>query len=208
MSELRRYLVGAVAAFLLIITASGSASLALDLKSLNEEPVIGDMALGPPDAKVTVIEYFSASCPHCATFHKETFTVLKRDYIDQGKIRFVLREYPHDKAALAASLIARCAPKEKYFAIIDALFETQESWLKRPADGLRKVARFSGFTANSYDECLDNKNLAESILAIRNKAYKDFDVKTTPSLFINGERVTGKRDIARLKSLIDPLLAK
>jgi protein-disulfide isomerase len=194
-----------IAAFMLIATFSG-ASLALDLESLNEEPAIGDMAIGPKDAKVTIIEYYSASCPHCATFYKGTFSVLRRDYIDKGLIRFVLREFPQNKAALAASMLARCAPKEKYFPIMDVIFETQEAWLKKPATGLRKVARFAGFTPTSYDDCLDNRDLAEGILAIRNKAVKEFGVKATPTLFINGELVTGGRDIDKIKRIIDPIL--
>ncbi|WP_119388877.1 DsbA family protein [Taklimakanibacter lacteus] len=204
---MRYRLLSVVAAFLLIVGLSG-ASLALDLKSLNDPPGIGEMALGPEDAKVTIIEYYSASCSHCATFHKETFSVLRRDYIDHGRIRFVLREYPLDKASLAASMLARCAPKEKFFAIIDALFETQDAWTKKPATGLRKVARFSGFIPVSFDDCLDSRELAEGILAIRNKAAKEFGVTSTPTLFINGERLTGERDIATIKSIIDPILGK
>lgn len=195
----------AVVALLLTVAFSG-ASLALDVKALNEPPDLGEMAMGPDNAKVTIIEYYSASCPHCASFHKDIFTVLKRDYLDTGKVRFVLREFPLDKAALAASMIARCAPKEKFFPIIDALFDTQESWLKKPAVGLRKVARFSGFTPASFDDCLDNKELADKIMAIRNKAQKEFGVKGTPALFINGERLTGARDIASIKARIDPIL--
>lgn len=198
----------AIAAAVLLMATFSRAGLALDIEALNEPPAIGDMALGPEDAKVTVIEYYSASCPHCATFYRDTYTPLKRDYIDQGKIRFVLREYPNDKAALAASMIARCAPKEKYFAVIDALFKTQDSWLKMPANGLRKVARFAGFTPDAIDECLNNRDLAQAILAVRNKAVKEFGVNSTPAVFINGERVTGKRDIASIKSIIDPILAK
>jgi protein-disulfide isomerase len=195
----------AVVAVMLIATFSG-VSLAGDLDSLNEEPAIGDMALGPKDAKVTIIEYYSATCPHCATFYKDTFLPLKRDYVDQGKVRFVLREYPLDKTALAASMIARCAPKEKFFPIIGAILETQNSWLKNPATGLRKVARFAGFTPASFDDCLDNKDLAQGIVAIRNTARKQFGVNATPTLFINGELLTTSRNFDNMKRIIDPLL--
>lgn len=196
-----------VALFMLTATFSGAA-LAVDLGSLNEEPALGDMALGPKDAKVTIIEYYSATCPHCATFYKDTFLPLKRDYIDQGKVRFVLREYPLDKTALAASMIARCAPKEKFFPIIGAILETQESWLKKPDVGLRKVARFAGFTPASFDDCFDNKDLVDGIMAIRKTANKEFGVNSTPTLFINGERLTSSRAIDNIKRIIDPILAE
>jgi protein-disulfide isomerase len=192
----------------MLVTTFSGASLAVDLDGLNEEPAIGDMALGPKEAKVTIIEYYSATCPHCATFYKDTFLALKRDYIDQGKVRFVLREYPLDKTALAASMIARCAPKEKFFAVIGAIFETQESWLKNPSSGLRKVARFAGFTPASFDDCFDNKDLADGIMAIRNTAKKQYGVSATPTLFINGEMLTTSRDIDNMKRIIDPLLGE
>jgi protein-disulfide isomerase len=199
-----RMLYGIVA--MLLTMAFSGASLALDVKALNEPPELGEMAMGPDNAKVTIIEYYSATCPHCATFHKDIFTALTRDYLDTGKVRFVLREFPLDKPALAASMLARCAPKEKFFPIIDALLDTQDSWVKKPAVGLRKVARFSGFTPASFDDCLDNKELADKIMAIRNRAQKEFGVKGTPALFINGERFTGSRNIAAIKRIIDPIL--
>ena len=99
--------------------------MAQDLTGLNDPPAFGEMTMGPDTAKVTVIEYASATCPHCAAFYNDTFGALKKEYIDTGKIHFVFREFPHQDAALAAFMLARCAPKEKYFPLIDVFFATQ-----------------------------------------------------------------------------------
>ena len=207
MKVFRRRLITLVAG-LVFAGALAGASLAIDINSLNEPPASGEMALGATDAKVTIIEYASASCSHCAEFHKGTFSILKKDYIDQGKIRFVFREFPHNQAGLAAFMIARCAPKEKYFALLDAIFETQDSWLNKPAEGLFKVARFAGFTKDSFEACVKNKEVADGIMAVRKKAAKEFGVRHTPTLFINGEMLSGEVDIDKIKTIIDPILSE
>ena len=143
---------------------------ALDLTALHAPPAEGEMAMGPETAKVTVIEYASASCPHCANFYKTTFKDLKKDYIDTGKIRFIFREFPHNQPALAAFMVARCAPKEKYFPLIDMFFEQQDSWLQAPLEGLQKIAQLAGFTKESFDACLKNEDVAKGIMAVRDKA--------------------------------------
>lgn len=190
------------------ITGFARAGLAdIDLAKLNEPPASGEMALGPENAKVTVIEYASASCPHCAEFYKTTFQDLKKDYIDTGKIRFVFREFPHNDAGLAAFMIARCAPKERYFPLIDTFFETQETWLKAPLDELFKIAQLTGFTKESFDACLKNKEVAGGIMAVRDKATNDFGVTGIPTFFINGQILRGDETIKEFKEIIDPLLA-
>src|SRR3954465_5512477 len=106
------------------VSAFARTSLAdVDVAKLNEPSPIGEMSLGPDTAKVTVIEYASASCPHCANFYKTTFQDLKKQYIDTGKIRFIFREFPHNDPALAAFMLARCAPKDKYFPLVETFFE-------------------------------------------------------------------------------------
>lgn len=207
MNDLNRrlFLVGAASVFALSASTSSSA---VDLSKLNEEPASGEMALGPADAKVTIIEYASASCPHCAAFNKTAFPILKRDYIDPGKVRFVLREFPHNQAGLAAFMVARCAPKEKYFPILDAIFETQDSWLQQPADGLYKIAQMAGFTRSTFDACLKNEAVAKGILAVRDRGANEFGIQGVPTFFINGERLSGGYDAENFKSVIDPLLAR
>ncbi|MBK1870411.1 DsbA family protein [Taklimakanibacter albus] len=179
---------------------------AVDIAALHAPPAEGEMALGPETAKVVVVEYASASCPHCANFYKETFPALKKDYIDTGKIRFIFREFPHNQPALAAFMLARCAPKEKYFPLIDMFFEQQDTWLAAPLEGLQKIAQLAGFTKESFDACLKNEEVAKGIIAVRDKAEKDFGVDSIPTFFINGELLKGETSIEEFRKRIDPLL--
>jgi protein-disulfide isomerase len=174
--------------------------------NVNNPSAIGDMSMGPDTAKVTVIEYASASCPHCANFYKTTFPVLKKEYIDTGKIRFVFREFPHNQPALAAFMLARCAPKDKYFPLIDMFFTQQDKWLAAPRDELFKIAQLAGFTQESFDACLKNEEVAKGIIAVRDRA-ETFGVDSIPTFFINGEQLKGESSIEEFRKIIDPLLA-
>jgi protein-disulfide isomerase len=163
------------------------------------------MSMGPDNAKVTVIEYASASCPHCANFYKTTFQDLKKDYIDTGKIRFILREFPHNDAGLAGFMVARCAPKDKYFPILGMIFEQQEMWFPNPVEGLFKIAQLAGMSRADFDACLKNEQVAKSILEVRKQA-EGFGVDSIPTFFINGERYNGEQSLEDFKKVIDPLL--
>ena len=174
--------------------------------SLNDPSPIGEMALGPENAKVTVIEYASASCPHCANFYKTTFQDLKKEYIDTGKIRFIFREFPHNQPALAAFMLARCAPKDKFFPMVDMYFEQQDKWLQAPRDELFKIAQLAGFTQESFDACLKNEEVAKGIISVRDQA-EGFGVESIPTFFINGEKLKGETSIEEFRKIIDPLLA-
>jgi len=184
---------------------SGTPALAIDLEALHKAPALGEMAMGPADAKVTVIEYASATCPHCAAFYKDTFGALKSEYIDTGKIRFLFREYPHNDAALAAFMLARCAPKEKYFALVDIFFMTQPQWTQSPRDGLLNIAKQAGFSEESFNKCLGDEALAKSILEVRSTA-EGFGVTSIPTFFINGEMIGVEQKIEDLRKKIDALL--
>jgi protein-disulfide isomerase len=188
-------------------TALGAplAFAAVDMAVLNAPPAEGDMSMGPDTAKVTVIEYASASCPHCAAFYKDVFPALKTEYIDTGKIHFIFREYPHNAPAHAAFMLARCAPKEKYFPLIDVFFNTQEEWLKDPLAGLNKIAKEAGFTKESFDACLKNEAVAKAILDVRDTG-SSLGVTGIPTFFINGEMLDGETPIEIMRSKIDPLL--
>ena len=162
---------------------TGARAAASDLSTLLEPPALGDRVLGRTDAPVTIIEYASASCPHCATFHKDVFPELKKDYIDTGKVRFIFREFPHDDLALAAFMLARCAPKDKYFPMVDVLFEQQKVWpARRRATSLFKIAQLAGFTQESFDACLKNEDIAKGIMAMRDKAANDLRRRGDPDL--------------------------
>ena len=183
-----------------------ASSFAQNLSGLNDPPAFGEMTLGPDTAKVTVIEYASATCPHCAEFYNKTFITLKKEYIDTGKIRFVFREFPHQDAALAAFMLARCAPKEKYFPLIDVFFATQSEWTQNPLEGLNKIAQQAGFTKESFEACMKNETMAKEILAVRTKA-EGFGVTGIPTFFVNGERYEGDTTIEAFRAKIDPLLS-
>jgi len=201
----RQLILGAVT----LAATTGFASTgeaAIDIAALHAPPAEGEMAMGPETAKVTVVEYASASCPHCANFYKTTFPDLKKEYIDSGKIRFIFREFPHNQPALAAFMLARCAPKEKYFPLVDMFFTQQDTWLEAPLEGLQKIAQLAGFTKESFDACLKNEAVAKGIIAVRDKAEKDFGVDSIPTFFINGEQLNGETSIDVFRKTIDPLL--
>jgi protein-disulfide isomerase len=188
------------------LALGGASAFAQNLAGLNDPPAFGEMTMGPDTAKVTVIEYASATCPHCADFYNNTFLTLKKEYIDTGKIKFVFREFPHQDAALAAFMLARCAPKEKYFPLVDMFFTEQDTWLEAPLEGLQKIAQLAGFTKESFDACLKNEAVAKGIIAVRDQAEKDFGVDSIPTFFINGELLKGETTIDEFRKKIDPLL--
>ena len=200
----RRLLCGAAAAVLL--AAAVPAHAELDVAALLKPPPLGDMALGADEgAAVTLVEYASATCPHCAAFHKDVWPQLKAEYVDTKKIRFIFREFPLNDAALAAFMIARAAPKDAYFPLIGIFFDTLESWSQSPAEGLLNIAKQAGFSQQKFDETLNNESLAKGIMEIRDGGAK-FGVKGTPSFFLNGKQLEGEQSFETLKAEIDKLL--
>ena len=201
----RRHLLnaGTALAGLALLPAS---AWAVDPAEFNVAPALGEMSLGAEQSKVTLTEYASATCPHCAAFHAETYGKLKAEYIDTKKIKFVFREFPLNDAALAAFMIARAAPKESYFPLIDAYFNTLQTWTAGNwVDGLFDIAKQAGFTREKFDATLKDEALAKGILAIRDAGAK-FGVSGTPAFFINGEIYEGDRTFEAFKAKLDPLL--
>jgi len=176
----------------------------VDPEKLLKAPSLGDRVMGNADAPVTIIEYASATCPHCADFHAGAFVQLKKEYIDTGKVRYIFREFPFDDLALAAFMLARCAPEDKYFPMLDEIFEKQQQWTRNnPREELLKIAKLAGFTEKSFDKCLKNEKVAKGIYDIRQTASKQFGVNSTPSFFINGKFLTGNAPIDKFKELIE-----
>ena len=171
-----------------------------------------DLILGKADAPVTVVEYASMTCPHCALFHKTTYPALKSKYVETGKVRFVFREFPLDEVAVAASMLARCAGKDdggKALAMIDVLFASQDKWATRnPVPLLQQIGRQAGITEKAFDECLKDQTLYNNIMAGRERATKEFKVESTPTLFVNGKMVKGGVTIDEIDKVIAPLLPK
>ena len=169
-----------------------------------------DLVLGKADAPVTIVEYASMTCPHCANFHKTTYPALKTKYIDTGKVRFIFREFPLDDLAVAGSMLARCAGKDdsaRAMALIDVLFASQDKWAVRdPVPQLLQISKQAGFTQATFDECLKDQKLYDNILAMRERGSKDYKVESTPTLFVNGKMVKGGASIEELDKVIAPLL--
>jgi protein-disulfide isomerase len=169
-----------------------------------------EMVMGDPKAKVTVIEYASMTCPHCAHFDETTFPELKKRYIDTGKVRFIFREFPLDTLAAAAFMLARCASEKdssKYFALVDTLFRQQRTWaVEKPIPPLMAIAKQAGFTEQTFNACLANQKLLDGIEATRQRAVDKFKVQSTPSFFINGNLQAGALTIDEMAKLIEPYL--
>jgi len=148
------------------------------------------------------------TCPHCANFSKVTYPELKKRYIDTGKVRYIFREFPLDRLAIAGSLLARCAGDgDKFYAMIELLFAQQAQWVVRaPIPHLIDLAKQAGITQQTFDACLANQDMFDKIVKVREQAAKDFKVESTPTLFINGEKVTGDVSIEELEKKIQPLL--
>ncbi len=166
-----------------------------------------DLVLGKADAPVTIIEYASMTCPHCATFHKTTYPALKTKYIDTGKVRFIFREFPLDELAVAASMLARCAGGEKSMALIDVLFASQDKWaVRQPIPVLQQMAKQAGMTQEGFEKCLADQKLYNDIIAMRERGSKEFKVESTPTLFINGKMQKGGASIEEIEKVMAPFL--
>ncbi|RDI55151.1 DsbA family protein [Microvirga subterranea] len=203
-------LLGTAAATALIATSFPALAQNVAPADLATEGPLGDVALGPKDAKVTIIEYASLTCSHCAAFHKETWPELKKRYIDTGKVRFVLREFPLDPLATAGFMLARCDGESKYYPITDLLFDQQRNWAftDKPLDALRTMMRQAGFSQEKFDACLKDQKLYDAVNAVKNRGMEQFRVDSTPTFFINGQRHPGNMSIDELEKIIKPLLGE
>lgn len=170
----------------------------------------GELTLGRQDAPVTVIEYASMTCPHCAQFHNTTFKDLKTKYIDTGKVYFVYREFPLDRLAFAASLAARCVGEKRFFAMLALLFEQQPSWArnKKPVAALARLAKLGGVGQERFDACLKDRKLGEVVLANRMTGEKQHKVNSTPSFVVNGEKMEGYYNMAGFDKILGQHLQK
>ncbi len=169
-----------------------------------------DMAIGPKDASVTITEYASMTCPHCAAFAEKVFPQIKSAYIDTGKVRYVFREFPLDIKAAAGSMLARCIAKDdggKYFAVIDMLFRQQNEWvMKNTADTLTRIGKQAGLSQQAVEDCLKDQALLDKIAADQKFANEVLKVNSTPTFFINGDMVKGETSFEEFDKRIKSLL--
>jgi len=171
-----------------------------------------EMSLGNPDAPVTVIEYASFTCPHCADFHANQFKQLKANYIDSGKINFIHRDVYFDRFGLWASMVARCGGEDRYFGIIDMIYDQQKEWIGSGdavgiADRLRKIGKVAGLDADQVDACLADQDKAKTLVAWFQQNSEEHDINSTPSLVINGEKYSNM-SYQELSTIIDEKLAE
>lgn len=168
-----------------------------------------DVVQGKADAPVTIVEYASMTCPHCAAFHATTWPTLKSKYLDAGKARFTLREFPLDQRAAAAFMLARCSG-DKRNALVDLMFDKQEAWAFGPADKfvstLSNFVKQTGLSQEAFDACLKDQKLYQDVNAVRTKGSDAYKVDATPTFFFNGVKQSGEISVTRLDEILAPLL--
>ena len=192
-------------------TAPSLAAVAQDAENVDTSGIL-EMSIGNPDAKVTVMEYASFTCPHCKSFHENAFGALKANYIDTGKINFVYREVYFDRFGLWAGLVARCGGAEKYFGISDLLYKGQSDWLAGGdpnviVNNLRKIGKTAGLNDDQLDACLNDAEKAKAFVASFQQNAQADGVNSSPTLFVDGEKY-GNMSFADLAKLIDENLAE
>lgn len=200
-------LLGSVAGTALLMTSLPAWAQNVPVQDLAVAGPLGDVVQGAPDAKVTIVEYASLTCSHCAAFHRDTYPELKKRYIDTGKVRFILREFPLDPLATAGFMLARCE-EGKFYPIADMLFQQQRAWAftERPLDALRQMMRQAGMSQEKFDSCLKDQKLYEAVNAVKNRGMETFKVDSTPTFFINGQRHPGNMSIDEIEKVIKPML--
>jgi protein-disulfide isomerase len=179
------------------------AKVPLDL--LMAEQPLPDLWMGDPKAPVTIIEYASMTCGHCAQFELTTFADLKTKYIDTGKVRYALREFPLDPLAAAAAMLARCSG-DKREAVVELLFQQQKNWafVNNPLQALRDTVKQTGMGPTAFDACLNDQAMFDKINQIRDTAAQKFGINATPTFFINGEKKSGEIPAAMLDETLAP----
>jgi protein-disulfide isomerase len=197
----RRAALGAV---LLAGTALVAPSLAF---AADAAPVYKEFVQGNLKAKVTVIEYASLTCPHCALFMTEGYPQLKKEYIDTGKVKFIYRDFPLDGLATGAALLARCVPGDRGHTMVEMMFQNQNEWIRseKPLEVLRGYAQLAGLNAAGVDDCLKNQAILKDIQDVQEKAVSLYKVQSTPTFFVGEKQVQGN-DYAALKKAIDAQL--
>ena len=187
--------------------AAPSPGTEISMAELMTPGPLGDEAIGAANGPVTIVEYASMTCPHCAHFHQTTYPELKKKYVDTGKVRFIFREFPLDQLAAAASMLVRCAGKDKFFPLLEALFAQQSDWVvQKPLQPLLALAKQAGFTQQTFDECLANQQILNGVEESRNRAANKFGVNSTPTFFINGKIFRGALTPEELDKQLAPYL--
>lgn len=199
-----RYLLGIAVSIFMFAATSGFAENAPLAEAMAEK------SIGRADAPVTMIEYSSLTCPHCASFHKDALPSIKRDFVDTGKVRIVFWDFPLGNLAMAAAMVARCSGQKNYIPMIDAFFQSQETWARSntPFDAIAGIARLSGMGVDDLENCLDNQDLLNALQAKAQEASQVLGVESTPTFFIEGVKVPGNLPYEDFKDILNKALAK
>ncbi len=195
---------GSLAGFSPALAAEGDVH---DQEALMQPKGFEDRPLGPADAPVTVIEYASPTCPHCATFHNDTYPQFKEQYIDTGDVQFLLRPFLRNVLDAVVFMLAATSD-EQYHEIIATYFETQQQWAtsETPRDAMLEIALQFGFTEESFEAALTNQELFAGMETLREQAVDEFDLTGTPTFYINGKQFSGDKSLEELAAEIDPQL--
>ncbi len=171
---------------------------------------VSEMVMGRDDAPVTMVEYSSLGCPHCAAFHRDVLPKIKETYIGPGKVRLVFRDFPLGGLALAAAMVARCGGRAKYFGFIEVLYRSQAQWSRsdNPRRELARVARFGGISQTDFEACLVNEPLMTNIRERAADAQQKFGIDSTPTFIIEGEKVVGAQPFEDFRDVIEKALEK
>jgi protein-disulfide isomerase len=172
------------------------------------DKAMADKVMGNADAPVTIVEFASLTCPHCATFHRDTLPGLKKEYIDTGKAKLIYRDFPLGNLALAASMIARCAAPERYFGLIEVLFRDQARWAesRNPLEELERIARLAGMSKSDVSACLDSQPLLSAIRQVADEAQRAHGISSTPSFVIDGKMHAGALSLEEFRAALDKAL--
>ena len=186
----------------------GSSHAQVSVDALMQPGPLPDFTFGSPDAPITLVEYASLTCPHCAAFHNNVLPRLREKYIATGKVRLVLREFPLDNLAAAAAMLGRCAGQGKAFALFAVLFARQNEWafVAKPVPELFRFAKLADFTKASFDTCLRDQKLLDDVAAVRARASKEFGVTVTPTFFVNGQRLERGATFEDFEKAFAPIL--
>ncbi|WAJ31265.1 DsbA family protein [Antarcticirhabdus aurantiaca] len=181
----------------------------VDVAKLMQPHGVEDRVVGDPDAPVTIVEYASMTCDHCARFHNESLPTIKRDYIDTGKVKMIIREFPFDPVALAAFMLARCAPNDNREKMIEVLFSQGETWAHadNPSEKLLGISKLAGFTDESFKACLSDKEMQKRIVETKERGQFTFGVDSTPTFFIQGDKYRGALPAGEMAAVLDKYVA-
>ena len=199
----------------LLLVSPGSPEAAAPHSMLADAQIVlqitkDDRILGNPQAPITIVEYASLTCPHCAHFANDVLPEIKKEWIDTGKAKLVLRDFPLDEPALRAAMIARCAPADRYYAFADTFFAAQEKWVRSPdyREALARLAKLGGMGKEEFDTCLKNTELENKVVEGRLKATQELEVNSTPTFFVNGSKLAGAPTAEEFEKLLSSLAAK